>query len=732
MRPVLALPLLVSCVIPEVDLREPPGPDDPPPVVDPDDPDVAPPGAPPFLDGEAIAAINDALDAELGSSPFTWGAHVIDLENGQIVYTWHADRPLKPASNTKLLTTAAAMDLLGPEYRAEVELWARAEPSGPQLEGDLVVRGLHDGSWSSFVHRTADPPADRLAAAVRRLGVTRVRGAVRARGEFVYEPHRFGTFDAAMHRARAATATRDALGRAGVVVDGAATTDATNDAPADHVRLRAWRGTTFAGLAAPINKISHNELADLMARHVGAEIAGQSTYAAFEVAVLSWLADRELPSDGVRLRDGSGLSHDNRVTARLIAELFAAVDKTALGPDFVRSLAIGAVDGTLAGRLDSPDTAGRFFGKTGTLRDTIATSGVLHNRHDGHRYAIALIANDVHTASAARLSQDTIVRILARDWRGRGARPSPPVARALLTRWDRAQLTWRADPSATEIEVWLSDDAMTWARERAVRVDGQALTLRGLTAAPLHVRLIAVNAGGRSEPSDVLTVRGGDGPRLLVVDGNDRWDGQSENPLGAGHDFVARVAAELPRARVASAANEAIVDGDVALSDYDGVLWLVGEESTQDRTFDVDEQALVRAYVASGGAFVASGSEIGWDLDHLGSDADRAFVRDVLGGRYFADSAATFLVEPAEAAFARLDDASFLLPGSMMVWYPDVLTPGPRARAALSYAGGTGGAAMIRRDDARVVWAGFPIEAIDDPSDRRALLDALRRALDLD
>ena len=67
------------------------------------------------------------------------------------------------------------------------------------------------------------------------------------------------------------------------------------------------------------------------------------------------------------------------------------------------------------------------LGKSGTLNGVIATSGVLYNRHDGHRYAIGILFNDVSNDGTARALQDDIVETIARDHRGLGARPATPV-----------------------------------------------------------------------------------------------------------------------------------------------------------------------------------------------------------------------------------------------------------------------------------------------------------------
>ncbi|TVQ91447.1 MAG: hypothetical protein EA397_10375 [Deltaproteobacteria bacterium] len=695
--------------------------------------DQHPPTAPPsFLSGQAIAAITDAVDAFLDLDPETYGVHVIDLENGQILYTRDPDRPLKPASNAKLFTTAASLELLGVDHRPEVEVWGTAPPSGATLGGDLIVIGEHDGTWSSWMHRDPDVPADRIAAALHRAGVRTITGDLVVRGEYVYEPHRFGTYGVVPHRDAAATALREALTRRGITVHGANAPEPGFERPSAGSLLHTWRGSSLEAVSAPINRISHNELTDLLSRHLGYHLQGQSTYAGGEAAMAGWLADQGLDTSSFALFDGSGLSHSNRVTARLVAELLQSLDASPSYGAFVRSLAVASGDGTLAGRLNHPDTARRFLGKTGTLRDTIATSGILHHRHDGHRYAIAILTNDVSDASSTRAVHDAIIGIFAQDWRSGPARPDIPRPRTMVSSGNTTTLTVDSLGRTDHLEAWISPDGATWSRAQAFEVRDEAFTIRHTSTHPVHLRLIAVAGERRSDPSTTFAIRRGPGPRLLVVDGYERWfTQQRENPLGAGHDFVSRTVEAARGYHVDTASNRAVIDGEILLEDYDGVLWLLGEESTEHVTFTPQEQQIVRAYVEAGGAFIASGSEIGWDLEAFGDAQDIAFLREVLGGRYLADSSETYMIEPAEARFALLDDMSFLLPGHMLVYYPDLIEPVGDARTAIAYAGGTGGGAITRRLDAPVIWAGFPIEAIDDAVDRETLVLALLDALGL-
>ena len=52
-----------------------------------------------------------------------WGVHIVDIESGRVLYARNAGKSFVPASNTKLYTTAAALDMLGPDYRFETRLY---------------------------------------------------------------------------------------------------------------------------------------------------------------------------------------------------------------------------------------------------------------------------------------------------------------------------------------------------------------------------------------------------------------------------------------------------------------------------------------------------------------------------------------------------------------------------------------------------------------------------------
>ncbi len=107
----------------------------------------------------------------------TVGVHVVDLADGGTVYSFDADTPKIIASNTKLFTTAAALDTLGPDYSFETRLLIHGTVENGVLDGDLAVVGGGDPSLSGRDY-DGEPYAvfAPWAAALRARGIQRVTG----------------------------------------------------------------------------------------------------------------------------------------------------------------------------------------------------------------------------------------------------------------------------------------------------------------------------------------------------------------------------------------------------------------------------------------------------------------------------------------------------------------------------------------------------------------------------
>ncbi len=74
----------------------------------------------------------------------TLSVHVIDLDSGETVLGWNDDVARNPASTMKLVTTLVALDVLGPSYRWQTDVYALGDIVDGRLDGDLLLQGHGD------------------------------------------------------------------------------------------------------------------------------------------------------------------------------------------------------------------------------------------------------------------------------------------------------------------------------------------------------------------------------------------------------------------------------------------------------------------------------------------------------------------------------------------------------------------------------------------------------------
>src|SRR5450432_1544840 len=138
-----------------------------------------------------LLSLQKQIDAILSQPELArgyWGIEVTSLSSGKVLYALNADRLFTPASNTKLFTTAAALALIGPDYkfRTSVETSGSLDKYG-RLSGDLVLVGRGDPTlsgrelpYSMRTQRDADPlqVLEKLADDVAQKGVKYIDGDI--------------------------------------------------------------------------------------------------------------------------------------------------------------------------------------------------------------------------------------------------------------------------------------------------------------------------------------------------------------------------------------------------------------------------------------------------------------------------------------------------------------------------------------------------------------------------
>ncbi len=367
--------------------------------------------------------------------------------------------------------------------------------------------------------------------------------------------------------------------------------------------------------------------------------------------------------------------------------------------------------------------------------------------HD-HEEDTALLKHPQFRRDTSRAMMHGMIDYFAwRDGHQPAYPPEPPThLRVVADGEGELKLTWQAPPSglplgdpASSYRVYLSLDGRSYdggwdVQDTEARIEG----VNGYD--PIYVRVTAVNAAGESFPTPTLgAVPTPTQTRILLVDGFDRLDRTLLLYRDVGgsvgevthmdldrmnrFDFAVEYLAALADygVPVDTVASEVIVDSPQQAEGYLLVVWMAGNEGTDDESFSDAEQAFVTDHFASGGKMFVSGAEIGWDLWERGGESDIAFYEGQLYAALAADDADTYAVEvDAQGPFAGLAPLGFDdgWDGYYDVRYPDVLDVLAGAQPVMYYDGDPGMPAALAADDASLIYLGFPFETILGEAER--------------
>ena len=147
----------------------------------------------------------------------------------------------------------------------------------------------------------------------------------------------------------------------------------------------------LADAVRDINKFSNN----VMARQVYLTLGNDGAPASAERArrrIGDWLNARGLRFAELEIENGSGLSRRERISADSLNRLLLDAWKNPVMPEFVASMPIVGIDGTMKKRLNGSEATGRAHIKTGTL-DGVKTAAGYALDAQGRRYAVTFLIN---------------------------------------------------------------------------------------------------------------------------------------------------------------------------------------------------------------------------------------------------------------------------------------------------------------------------------------------------
>ena len=322
--------------------------------------------------------------------------------------------------------------------------------------------------------------------------------------------------------------------------------------------------------------------------------------------------------------------------------------------------------------------------------------------------------------------------------------PATPVLRAVMNdSTNRVTISWYPNTEADLLgyRLFFSTDGTTWSqRDNETRIGSgiSSISYDNIRSGRIFFRIAAVDSASPTNVSPYSDVYGlrlnSSSDKTLIVDGFDRTEA-SGSYHASSHSFAMTHGLSVT-GDFETCANDALLDGTVSLSQYARVLWVLGDESTNDETFSQSEQGVVQEYLRQGGNLFVSGSEIGYDLDQSSgpTQADRDFLHNFLKCAYVSDDANDYTVTGNVASAFSGITLRYGVIGEGSPYeedWPDVLSPGDAAQSVLLYnTTGTGGTAGVAFQGVfsggtapgAVVTLAFPFETIVNQTQRDSVM----------
>jgi D-alanyl-D-alanine carboxypeptidase len=325
---------------------------------------------------------------------------LVDAKTGEVVFERNSTQARKPASVIKLLSATSVLSYIDGQRVFNTNVYKGVDP------GTIVINGEYD-PWISMIQSQAVKMG---RTSLPRLGFNTInryneitQGNAK-RLKILYTglfPQDLANFQAFLKKRGIRT-----------TVERITAEDALLQS-AQPLVLSA--SPTLETMVKWTLLWSDNVLAERLARLAavtsGEKFSTQGVADTFHTVLTNFGID----PDKMEVADGSGLSKQNRVTAKAIADLLMKIRNDPKYVSVYEGLPIGGVSGTLQKRFltTAPQAVGLVRGKTGTLSGTVSLAGYVDA--EDRQYIFVAIADKIpRRYSASERARDTLDRILGK------------------------------------------------------------------------------------------------------------------------------------------------------------------------------------------------------------------------------------------------------------------------------------------------------------------------------
>jgi len=164
--------------------------------------------------------------------------------------------------------------------------------------------------------------------------------------------------------------------------------------PKDNTPFEIYQSPPLIEIIRDINKYSNNTAARQLYLTLGTKLDNEpTTLSKSNKIIKQWLKSRDLNSPGFKIENGSGLSRHERISTRHLGRILLKIFQSPVMPEFISSLPILAVDGTMNKRLINTDLSGQAHIKSGSLNGVKTMAGYMIDK-SGRRIIIIFFVHN--------------------------------------------------------------------------------------------------------------------------------------------------------------------------------------------------------------------------------------------------------------------------------------------------------------------------------------------------
>jgi D-alanyl-D-alanine carboxypeptidase/D-alanyl-D-alanine-endopeptidase (penicillin-binding protein 4) len=427
----------------------------------------------------------DAFVADTCFYSASLGIVISDLTNGKQIATNQANLALTPASTQKLLTTAAALEILGSHYQFRTSIASDGDLlANGQLNGNILIKGFGDPTLGSKYFPNRVTIGAEIAKKLKDLGIHSIHGKILTDDSYIKaeipatwiwedignyygavpngltyhdnlyslffnsgkaesrtkliksEPQKTGLLfenrvlssdinrdlayifggntsnqrriEGSIPKNRSNFEVKGALQDPKISLTNAIKTSfSTSGIVLDEKQLPSLNKKTLFNLYSPelgeIIKLTNQKSINLFADHLFFEIGqheyGQANWENGIKTVKNFWHSKGLSTEYISLYDGSGLSYFNAISASFFDQLLQYMYTSSHSQEFISSLPVSGVSGTLQNFAEKSELKGKWKAKTGSMTGVRSYCGYLRTK-SGKEYSVSILINNYKCSSA--------------------------------------------------------------------------------------------------------------------------------------------------------------------------------------------------------------------------------------------------------------------------------------------------------------------------------------------